>query len=104
MSIKQYKKKYKLGKDSFNKILYVGDEVELFNGLEMRNTWKSKIYWNMIDGAFVDAHPGHVKMGLLKFRNLREFLDKVPFMVPDHEGNLQTLEVYCKKIKSFYKI
>ena len=47
--------------DSFGNRIYAGDTVELFNGMEMRTAWKSVVHWNMLDGAFVDAHPGHVK-------------------------------------------
>jgi len=64
-------------------------------GMEMRTPWKSKVHWNMLDGAFVDAHPGHVKMKLSFHRNLRDFLNKEDII--GFEG--EVIKTYCKKVK-----
>jgi len=71
---KQHKEKYYLGEDSVGNKLYVADEVELSMPIETKTPWKSRIYWNAIDGTFVDAHPAHIKMGLGTDRGLREIL------------------------------
>lgn len=85
--------------DSFGNRIYPGDTVELFIGIETRTAWKSPVYWNMLDGAFVKAHPAHIKMGLSVYRNLRDFLDKEDFigMVDDEKKIIKT---YCKKVKN----
>ena len=71
---KQYKEKYYLGEDSVGNKLYAADEVELSMPIEIKTPWKSRIHWNPIDGAFVDAHPVHIKMGIGNDRGLREIL------------------------------
>lgn len=85
--------------DSFGQRIYPGDTVELFMGIEMRTPWKSKVYWNMLDGAFVDAHPGHRKMGLGVHRSLREFIGQEDIKVYNENDELVTLKTYCKKVK-----
>ena len=85
--------------DSFGNRIYPGDIVELSMPWEMRSTWKSSVYWNMLDGAFVDSHPGHRKMGISTHRNLREFLDREPMRVINEEDKVETLKPYCKKVK-----
>jgi hypothetical protein len=42
--------------------------------IETKKPWKSRIHWNPIDGAFVDAHPVHKSMGIGQDRGLREIL------------------------------
>ena len=71
---KSHKVKYYLGEDSVGNKLYAADEVELSMPFETKTTWKSRIHWNAIDGAFVDAHPSHIKMGLSVDRALRGIL------------------------------
>ncbi len=85
--------------DSFGNRIYAGDTVELFNGMEMRTAWKSVVHWNMLDGAFVDAHPGHVKMKLSFHRNLREFIGREDIKIQNEEGKWEVLKTYCKKVK-----
>lgn len=85
--------------DSFGNRIYAGDTIELFIGIEMRTAWKSKVYWNMLDGAFVDAHPGHVKMKLSVHRNLRDFIGKEDIRIQNGEGKWEVLKTYCKKVK-----
>jgi hypothetical protein len=71
---KEHKKKYLIGEDSFGNKLYVGDEVELEMTWEVSSKWRSKIYFNMMDGAFIDAHPAHISMKLSVHRDLREII------------------------------
>lgn len=71
---KYHKLKYYLGEDSVGNKLYAWDEVELYMPFEVKTTWKSRIYWNAIDGAFVGAHPTHIKMGIGNDRGLRPIL------------------------------
>ena len=86
--------------DSFGNRIYPGDTVELFIGIEMRTPWKSKVHWNMLDGAFVDSHPGHIKMGLgSKHRNLRDFINQEDIKIYNERDELVTLKTYCKKVK-----
>jgi len=84
--------------DSFGRRINVGDTVELMMGIEMHSSWVSKVYWNMIDGAFVDAHPGHRKMGIGVHRSLRDFLGKEDFEVNVVGGGTEIIKTYCKKI------
>ena len=53
----------------------------------------------MLDGAFVDAHPGHVKMKLSFHRNLREFIGREDIKIQNEEGKWEVLKTYCKKVK-----
>lgn len=85
--------------DSFGNRVYPGDTVELFIGIEMRTPWRSEVYWNMLDGAFVDAHPGHRKMGIAHHRSLRDFINKEDIQIRNGDGDLETIKTYCKKMK-----
>ena len=85
--------------DSFGNRIYPGDIVELSMPWETKSTWTSQVYWNMLDGAFVNAHPAHIKMEISFHRNLREFLDREPMRVINEEDKVETLKPYCKKIK-----
>jgi hypothetical protein len=93
------KNKLYICNDSFGSRVNTGDTVELYIPWEMKTTWTSKVYWNMLDGAFVDAHPGHVKMGLGGHRNLRDFLDREPIRTENQDGEIEVLKTYCKKVK-----
>lgn len=75
-------------KDCFGEDIRVGDTVELFVGFETKTSWVSKVYWNMLDGAYVESHPAHIKMGIGGGRRLSYFINA--------EDKLST---YCKKIK-----
>lgn len=97
--MEKMKNKLYICNDSFGSRINVGDTVELSMPWEMKTTWKSKVYWNMVDGAFVDAHPGHVKMGLVNYRNLREFLDREPMRIDNGKDEIELLKIYCKKVK-----
>jgi hypothetical protein len=85
--------------DSFGNRIYPNDTVELSMPWEMKTTWTSKVHWNMLDGAFVDSHPGHVKMKLSFHRSLRDFLNTEPMRIENEDGKIEVLKTYCKKIK-----
>ena len=89
------KRKIYICDDSLGSRINVGDTVELMMGIEMSTSWTSTVYWNMLDGAFVDAHPGHRKMKLAFHRNLREFLNRET--MTDFDG--EPIKIYCKKVK-----
>jgi hypothetical protein len=90
---KRWKKLYFITKDDFSNSIYAGDLVELYMPHETKTTWISEVYYNPLDGAFVDAHPAHISMGLSSYRPLRNFLNQNTF---------NSTKGYCKKIKSFY--
>jgi hypothetical protein len=93
-SVRKYKKAIKkqrcyICRDDYGRKIFVGDTLELQISHETRTSYKSEVYFNMIDGAFVDAHPAHIKMGLSTgHRNLRDYLR------PDVEFS----KYVCKKI------
>jgi hypothetical protein len=70
------RKQILLGKDDFGKKLYPWDFVEVCCRMEMKSSWISQIYWTPLDGAFIDAHPGHIAMncGEWTSRSLAPFL------------------------------
>lgn len=73
--IQKLRKQVYLGLDDVKKKLYVWDYVELNVPMEIKSSWISRIYWNPVDGAFVDSHPTHKAMGLGNgYRELRSFL------------------------------
>ena len=86
--------------NSFGSRINVGDTVELFMGVEMSTPWTSKVYWNMLNGAFVDAHPGHVKMKLAFHRRLGEFINQDDIETYNENDEPVILKTYCKKVKS----
>ena len=65
-----------LGRDDFGKKLYPWDFVQLTCRGEIKSYWISQIYWNPLDGAYVDSHPAHIAMncGEWKCRELAPFL------------------------------
>lgn len=96
-SVRQYNKirhKIFLCKDDFGKKLYAGDFVELTASMEMNSPWISRIWWNAVDGAFVDSHPGHIKMGIgAGTRDLRYFL-REKYNIPFHDWETDTVKEY----------
>lgn len=104
MKIKDYKKKYAICKDSNGKVIYVGDTLELHAPMEISSTWESIVHWNMLDGAFVNSHPSHIKMGMGSgHRELRYFIDQDKITIPDQDGNMHDCSYTVVKVKSFYK-
>lgn len=108
MTIRNYKKAYWIGKDSFGKMIYAGDTVEVWNPWETRTPHQSKVLWNRIDGAFIEAHPAHIKMHEKPYdRDLRYYLDQEPLPTWSYDENGEGTIVgmqrgYVKKVKSFY--
>ena len=107
MTIRQYKKKYFICKDDFGKMIYLGDTVEVWKPCETK-PYKSIVYWNRLDGAFVDGHPGHVKMGHSTHRSLNEFFIRNNPAIPvydsfDDDALPTWKQGYVKKLKSFYE-
>jgi len=103
MNIRHYKKLYYICKDDYGKKIYAGDTVEVRIPYETKSSHESVVYFNMLDGAFIDAHPGHVKMGLSTHRNLSDYLNKEPMEIM-LDDELTTVKTYCKKVKSFNKL
>ena len=107
MTIRQYKKKYFICKDDFGKMIYLGDTVEVWMPCEAK-PYQSCVYWNRLDGAFIDGHPAHVKMGISIHRNLSNFLMKNNPPVPvydsfDDDAVPTWKQGDVKKVKSFYE-
>lgn len=109
MKIQQYKKEYWIGKDSFGKMIYVGDIVEVWLPWETRTPHQSEVLWNRMDGAFIESHPAHIKINnSSKHRELRSYLGTSAILIwnydKDEEGIIVGYEQgYVKKVKSFYK-
>ena len=102
MTIKQYKKKYYICKDDNGKMIYAGDTVELCHPLEIKSSYQSKVYWNRVDGAFVNPHPTHVKIGITSYKTLSGFLGKQEFKIYYNDDEFNTYQTKCIKVKSFY--
>ena len=109
MTIRNYKKAYWICKDSFGKMIYAGDTVEVWSPMETRNPHQSKVLWNRIDGAFINAHPAHIKMhNEPHHRDLRYYFDDtlIPIWDWDEETEKDYIaryeKGYVKKVKSFY--
>lgn len=90
--------------DSFGQRINAGDTVELFHEWEMSTSWTSIVYWNPLDGAFVDAHPGHVKMNMGVHRSLRDFINQEDIRTVNAVGEYIVLKIYCKKIPRYKNI
>lgn len=103
MNIRYYKKLYYTCKDDYGKKIYVGDTVEVLLPWETKSPHQSVVHFNMLDGAFIDAHPGHVKLGLSIHRNLRDYLHREPIDIM-MDDVLTTVKPYCKKVKSFHRV
>ncbi len=108
MTIRQYKKKYFIGKDDFGKMIYRGDTVEVWMPCETK-PYQSCVYWNRLDGAFIDSHPGHVKLGISStHRSLNSFFmrNNPPVSIYDSfddDAEPTWYQGYVKKVKYFYQ-
>lgn len=104
---KDWKLKYYLGKDSFGNKIYAGDTVELYDPISMSSTWESRIFWNPLDGAFVNSHPSFIKMKMgSRGQSLRYFIESYTIPVYDHPDDEEPAYIqkgYCKLIKPFYQ-
>lgn len=103
----EYKKQYIITKDDNGIDIHVGDTVELHDPMETKNSYQSVIYWNMLDGAFVDSHPAHKSMNLNEHRDLRGYLNKQDrscwvYHGPNDEDSVwEVRTTKCIKVKSF---
>lgn len=105
MNLRQYKSKYLICKDDYGKNIYAGDTVELYCPFEMSSTWSSIVYWSMLHGAWVDAHPGHKMLSRNpnEKRELAPLLGQLEYDIYHYgEEEPSKMKGYCKKIKSFY--
>lgn len=108
MTIKGYKRKYYICKDDNGKMIYAGDTVEVIDPMETRTPHQSIVYWNRLDGAFIEKHPSHKAMGMGGHRSLSDYLGKRDrscwqWNGPDEEDTFIKQFTSCVKVKSFYK-
>jgi len=88
MTIRLYKKRYFICLDDNKKKIYVGDTVEVHLSHETHTPHQSIVYWNMLDGAFIESHPAHKRLGS-SHRDLGNYINKC--------------NSKCVKVKSFNK-
>ena len=108
MTIKHYKKEYHICRDDDGKMIYAGDLLELQIPWETRTSYQSRVYWDRLHGAYVDAHPSHIKMGHSNIRGLGDFANKQSIKIweGDDKNGMDIFSykyTICKKVKSFYK-
>lgn len=107
MTIKSYKKKYFICKDDNGKMIYAGDTVEVNLPWETKSSYQSIVYWNRLNGALLEPHPTHVKMGHSNYRKLSDFLGKqehkswIP-TTDEEDDKFDISYTKCIKVKSFY--
>lgn len=83
-----------LGLDDYKKKVYAWDYVMLTARMEMNSPWISRVYWNALDGAFVDSHPGHKAMGIgVGHRDLS------PFMHPENKYDIS--HIFHPELETF---
>lgn len=106
MNIRQFKKRYYLCKDDFGNRLYPGDTVEIKLSFGNKYPYQSLIYWNRLDGAFIDQHPSSTIFNRGSHDPLRSVLKQKPFFYsqasyedPDSDEKVAQ-HGYIKKIKS----
>jgi hypothetical protein len=106
MNIRQYKKKYAICVDDTGKMIYRGDIVRVWLPMETNTYHLSRVYFNMLDGAYIHSSPTHsfLNDGNPSNRNLRDYLNQTP--IPIHTFGEETTELkkgFCIKVKSFNK-
>ena len=106
MKIRQYKKKFAICKDDNGKVIYKGDIVEVWLPHETNKGHISRVYFNMLDGAFIKGSPAHSFMneGRESYRKLRDYMNQesVPISTFGIDEPTHT-KGYCIKVKSFNK-
>ena len=86
MTIRNYKKEFWIGKDSYGKMIYAGDTVEVWLPWETGTSHQSKVIWNRLDGAFIESHPSHNAIhGKVHHRDLRYYLNTPPIHTWSYE-------------------
>lgn len=106
-SIRQYKKKFAICRDDNGKMIYKGDIVQLWLPIETNTPHVSRVYHNMLDGAFVNGPKAHAFMngGKPQHRSLRDYMNQEP--IPIHEWGVDEptyQKGMCIKVKSFNKV
>lgn len=99
MNLRQYKKKYFICKDDNGKMIYAGDTVELFLPCITKIPYQTIVYWNKVDGAFVESFDKKSDIPL------RKFLGQQPYKFWDYgeiENKPKMVNTKCIKVKSFY--
>jgi hypothetical protein len=90
-SIRAYQKMRKqvfLGLDDKGKKVYMGDFVRLSNRQSFKSPYISQIYWNALDGGFVDSHPAAIAMNCGKYSTT----ELAPFFRDKHGYNYRCIE------------
>jgi hypothetical protein len=106
MNKRQYKKRYAICEDDNGKMIYAGDTVELWIPMETKNPHQSIVYFNMLDGAYVESSPAHDFMnnGKRGYRKLSGYLNQKAIPIYDYEKEEPEYKKgYCIKVKSFYE-
>ncbi len=93
------------------KTIYAGDTVEVLLPWETHTPHQSKVFWNALDGAFINSHPAHnfLNDGKSKHRSLRDYMFQkdqpgVPmYDHPEDEKPSKRIKGFCRKVKSFYQ-
>ena len=106
MNFRQYKKKFAICRDDNGKMIYKGDIVKVWIPMETNTGHESRVFHNMLDGAFVLGSPAHAFMndGKQTHRPLRDYLNQKP--IPVHEWGVDEPKYqkgYCIKVRSFNK-
>jgi hypothetical protein len=104
MNFRQYKKKFAICRDDNGKMIYKGDIVKVWLPMETNTGHESRVFHNMLDGAFVLGSPAHAFMndGKQSHRSLRDYLNQEEIPVHHWGVDEPTYEKgYCVKIKSF---
>lgn len=107
-SIRAYQKMRKqvfLGLDDKGKKVYMGDFVRLSNRQSFKSPYISQIYWNALDGGFVDSHPGAIAMNCGKYSTteLAPFFRDKYDMSKMHFPPLEVFTPKCTIEKVTYK-
>jgi hypothetical protein len=86
--------------------IFRGDTVEVLIPWETSTPHKSIVYWNPLDGAYIESHPAHLKMNMgSKHRKLRDYLGQsenkgVPiYDHPDDEEPKEWRKGFCRKVE-----
>lgn len=106
MTKRQYKKRYAICEDDNGKMIYVGDTVEVWIPVETNKPHQSEVYFNMLDGAYIEDSPvwDFMNDGKRGYRNLSDYIDQKEIPIRYHGLEDPVYKKgYCIKVKSFYK-
>ncbi len=101
------KKKTLICQDDNGNDIFHGDTVEVLIPWETSTSHQSAVYFNPLDGAFIDSHPAHIKMKMgSNHRRLRDYLNQsegkgLPiYEHPDDEEPKEWRKGFCKKVNN----